>query len=382
MSENGPTVRSSKVREMNYPDSLKRRSWVEVSLGTIAANFQAVRQVAGPQVAVMPVVKADAYRHGAVQVSRRLEAEGAEWLAVSSGEEGWRLRQEGIRARILVMADFPEVSELGLTPVVHSLDAIARVRGAFHLKLDTGMGRLGTRAEAKEIARAVRANPQAQLEGLMTHFASSADYIGTQTDEQLETFEQVVAGLRDEGLDAPWRHTSSTIPIAYGRRRAWHNLVRPGHAIYGYVSPARGDAPPQELHVRPALSWRAALLDVKDMPKGAPIGYGGRFRTPRPMRVGVLAVGYADGVPHSLGGRPEARFIAGGEWAPVLGAVSMDLTSIDLSAAPHLKPGDAVTLIGREGALEQDAQALARAARTISYNLLCGIHARVRREYV
>jgi alanine racemase len=124
------------------------------------------------------------------------------------------------------------------------------------------------------------------------------------------------------------------------------------------------------------------VLDVRNLPKGAPVGYGGQYRTPRPMRVGVLAVGYADGVPHSLGNRAEARFIAGGQWAQVLGAVSMDLTSIDLSNAPHLKPGDSVTLIGREGELMQDAQMLARAARTISYSLLCGIHARVRRVYV
>ena len=368
------------------PASLPKRSWVEVSLGAIARNYQAVCGVvgadAGAGVHVMPVVKADAYRHGAVEVSRCLESEGARWLAVSSAEEGWRLRQEGIRTRILVMADFPEVSEYGLTPVVHSLDAIAQVRGAYHLKIDSGMGRLGTRAVVAEIARAVRANPKAQLEGLMTHFASAADYIGSQTDEQVVAFDEAVEGLRAEGIDPPYRHTSSTIAIAYGRRKAWHNLVRPGHAIYGYVSPARGDAPPRELSVEPALSWRAALLEVKDMPKGAPIGYGARFITPRPMRVGVLAVGYADGVPHSLGGRPEARVIAGGHWAPVLGAVSMDLTSIDLSAAPHLKSGDAVTLIGREGELEQDAQTLARAARTISYNLLCGIHARVKRIYV
>lgn len=363
------------------PAALAKRSWVEVSLEAIARNYRAVRQVAGTQAEVMPVVKSDAYRHGAVEVSRRLQQEGARWLAVSSGMEGWRLRQEGIEGRILVMADFPEVAELGLTPVVHSLDAIARARGPYHLKIDSGMGRLGTRAAAAEIARAVRSNPAAQLEGLMTHFASAADYIGTQTEEQVAAFDRTVADLRAEGIDPPYRHTSSTIAIAYGRRRAWHNLIRPGHAIYGYVSPARGDAPPCELTVEPALAWRAVLLDVKDMPKGAPIGYGGRFRTPRPMRVGVLAVGYADGVPHSLGGRPEARFIAGGQWAPVLGAVSMDLTSIDLTSAPHLKPGDAVTLIGREGELEQDAQTLARAARTISYSLLCGIHARVTRIY-
>ena len=224
------------------PASLPKRSWVEVSLGAIARNYQAVCRVAGPGVGVMPVVKADAYRHGAIEVSRQLEREGAKWLAVSNAEEGWRLRQEGITARILVMADFPDVSEFGLTPVVHSLDTIARVRGPYHLKIDSGMGRLGTRAAVAEIERAVHSNPAAQLEGLMTHFATAADYIGSQTDEQVAAFNSIVSGLRAEGIDPPYRHTSSTIAVAYGRRDAWHNLVRPGHAIYGYVSPARGDA--------------------------------------------------------------------------------------------------------------------------------------------
>lgn len=361
--------------------SLPRRSWVEISLDAVAANFRAVRELVGEGVTVAAVVKADAYRHGAAEIARVLEREGAEWFAVSNAEEGMELREAGIRARILVMADGPHVARLGLTPVIHSLAALHELPAgvAYHLKLDTGMGRLGTREPVAAILDAVNLCP-AQLEGLMTHFASSADYIGTQTDEQLAAFDATATALHAAGLAPRFLHTSSTIPIAYGRRAAWHNMVRPGMALYGYVSPARGDAPPCELRLQPALTWKASLLEVKDVPKGAHIGYGAGFTTPRPMRIGILALGYADGLPHRLSGR--GRVIADGQWAPILGAVSMDLTTIDLTAAPQLQPGDAVTLIGREGEITQDAQALARTAGTISYSLLCGIHERVRRVYL
>lgn len=361
--------------------SLPRRSWVEISLGAIGANYRAIVELTGPGVTVAAVVKADAYRHGAVEIARVLEREGVEWLAVSNAEEGVELREAGIGARILVMADGPHVAGYGLTPVIHSLEALAEVKAgtAYHLKLDTGMGRLGTRAGAEQLVEAVRTCPGA-LEGLMTHFASSADYIGSQTEEQVRAFAELVEALGAAGIHAAYRHACSTIPIAYGRREAWHNMVRPGMALYGYVSPARGDAPPCGLKLTPALTWKATVLEAKDVPKGTQIGYGAGFTTPRPMRIGILAVGYADGLPHRLSGR--GRVIACGEWAPVLGAVSMDLTTVDLSASPGVKRGDAVTILGRDGERSQDAQELARTAGTISYSLLCGIHERVRRVYV
>jgi alanine racemase len=356
------------------------RSWVEISLGAVEENYRAVTALVGSAVTVAPVVKADAYRHGAAEVAKVLERAGAEWFCVSSAAEGLALREAGVGARILVMADFPEVAALGLTPVVHSVEGIARVpAGApYHLKIDTGLGRLGTRAPLVEILDAIRrAHPP---EGLMTHFASSADFIGTQTTEQLAAFREMLGGLRRAGIEPRYVHASATIPVAYGLREAWGNFVRPGMAIYGYVSPARGDAPELKLRVRPALTWKAAILEVKDVPKGARIGYGGTFVAPRAMRIGVLAAGYADGLPHHW--RRPGRVIAGGGWSPILGAVSMDLTTIDLSNAPALGPGDSVTILGREGEIEQNAQQLARDAGTISYSLLCGIHARVRRRYV
>jgi alanine racemase len=360
------------------------RSWVEVSLGTIRANYGAVKCVAGEAAEIMPVVKADAYRHGAVEVSRALEAEGAPWLAVSNVEEGLALRQAGIRTRILVMADFLPVErdalrDFALTPVIHSLADIPLAGGPYHLKIDSGMGRLGTRATPGEIVQAVAAGA-GNLEGLMTHFASAGNYTTPQTAQQIERFEGVLAALRSAGLTPRYVHSSATIPVAYGRREAWGNLVRPGHAIYGYVSPARGAASPPLVAVKPALTWRAAVLAVKDVEAGALIGYGGIYRAERPMRIAVLAAGYADGVPHRLSNR--GSVIAKGKIAPIVGAVSMDLTTIDVTACPELKAGDAVTLLGTDGPVTIDAQQMARIAGTISYSVLCGISARVKRVFV
>lgn len=370
------------------------RSWVEVSRAQIAANYRAVREVVGPAVTLMPVVKADAYRHGAVEVSRVLIGEGAGWLAVSNVDEGVQLRQAGINARILVMADFLPVERMALldydlTPVLHSLgdlhefDRLVALRGLplpYHLKIDSGMGRLGTRASASEILEAVGGARHARLEGLMTHFASSADYVSPQTDEQTARFVEILERLCEGGATPDYVHLSSSNPIAYCRRNAWRNMVRPGHVIYGYVSPARGEAPRSTLDVHPALSWKASILAVKDLPQGALIGYGGMYRAQRDMRIAVIAAGYADGLPHRLSNR--GKVIAAGRLTPVIGAVSMDVTTIDVTHSPELKPGDAVTLLGREGEASLDAQQMARVAGTISYAVLCGIHARVRRVYV
>jgi alanine racemase len=370
------------------------RSWVEVSRAQIGANFDAIRQTVGANVEVMPVVKADAYRHGAVEVSRVLEERGARWLAVSNTDEGVALRDAGIRTRILVMADFlPFTREAllsyNLTPVIHSLADLAELdrlaqnrnqRAAFHLKIDTGMGRLGTRASAAEITQAILAAPNVELEGLMTHFASAGNYQDSQTDDQVALFDQTADHLAQADVHPALFHLSSTIPIAYRRQRAWRGMVRPGHAIYGYVSPARGHAPAQSLAVKPALTWKATVLSVKDLPAGSLIGYGGMFRAPQPIRLAILAAGYADGIPHRLSNR--GSVIVNGKLAPIVGAVSMDLTTIDVTANPEVKVGDAVTLLGAEGEVSIDAQEIAKIAGTISYSVLCGIHARVKRIYV
>lgn len=378
------------------------RSWVEISREQIAMNYRAICRAVGEEAEVMPVVKADAYRHGAIEVSRVLEAEGARWLAVSNTEEGAALRDAGIRSRVLVMADFFSYTReillsKELTPVLHSLqdiaelDSLAEKRGLanvpYHLKIDTGMGRLGVRAQSETVLQAVRSSKRLTLEGLMTHFASAANYESSQTAEQAEAFKSLLHFLCSAGVQIPYIHLSSTIPVAYGRKDFWaagNNvskvLVRPGHAIYGYVSPTRGPGIYQTIDVRPALAWRASILSIKDIPSGARVGYGGIYQAPRPMRIAILAAGYADGIPHRLSNR--GQVIVRGRLAPILGAVSMDLTTIDASATPNLQVGDAATLLGSEGQVSIDAQQIARLAGTISYSVLCGIHARVKRIYL
>ena len=371
------------------------RSYVLVSLDQIARNYRQVCAVVGPEVTVAGVVKADAYGHGALEVARVLVREGAGWLAVSSVDEGVQLRCGGIREpRILVMGGFLpyEVAALvehGLTPAVHSLEQAIELDGLsagapaplrYHLKIDSGMGRLGTRAGAAEIVAAIGRTRHSQFEGLMTHFASAADYGSPQTDNQLRYFHGICDELARAGVRPPYCHTSSTNAIGYGRRDGWHNLVRAGHALYGYVSPARGEAPAQLLQVKPALTWKAKLVAVKDIPEGALVGYGGTFRAPRAMRIGILGAGYADGIFHRLSNR--GKVIAAGRLTPIVGTISMDLTTIDLSHTTRLGPGDEVTLLGTEEEASLDAQQIARTAGTISYNILCSISARVRRVYV
>jgi alanine racemase len=285
--------------------------------------------------------------------------------------------------------EWDALADSELTPAVQSvedlaaLDRMARESGRtlnYHLKIDSGMNRLGTQAGAEAIVTALRAATHARLDGLMTHFASPSDYSSSQTDEQTAYFTAMVERLRSAGFAPPHIHISSTNALAYKRNPGWLTMVRPGHALYGYVSPARGDAPKPVLDVKPVLIWKAKILVVKEIPEGARVGYGGAFRAPQPMRIAVLAAGYADGVPHRLSNR--GRVIAAGKLAPILGTVCMDLTTIDISHTTSLGPGDEVTLLGREGDASLDAQQLARIAGTISYAILCGIGERVERVYV
>lgn len=370
------------------------RCYVEISRGRIASNYRAIQKTVGPAVQVMGVVKADAYGHGMIAVSQVLVDCGAPWLAVSTVAEGVALRRAGFAVRILVMAgllapDWEQAVAFDLTPVAHSIAdmrnfdtaaATAGKRPSFHLKLDTGMARLGTRERPGEIADAVRGLRSCRCEGMLSHFASASDFTTPQTDAQIERFESLIQDLRECGVSPEYFHISSTNAIAYARPDAWRAIVRPGHALYGYVSPARGPAPAQAVAVAPALTWKIKIVAVKDLPANTPVGYGGTARTRRATRIAILGAGYADGIPHRLSNR--GHVIVGGKFAPMMGTVSMDLTTIDITETPSLRPGDEAILIGADGSLSQNAQEIARVAGTISYNVLCGINPRVERVYV
>jgi alanine racemase len=372
----------------------QHRTWAEISLGRIAANYHALRAAVAPECELAPVVKADAYRHGAAAVSLRLQTEGAQWFAVSNTEEGVSLRASGLTARILVMGDFLDYERAALvdaqlTPVVHSLarlndlNSYAAASGttiAYHLKIDTGMGRLGTRTEIGQIVQAVRCASHLRFEGLMTHFASANDFATSQTTDQIIAFEAALSEFNRVGLAPAQAHLASSGPIAFQMRRAFGTLVRPGLALYGYVSPPCGPAPAVELDLQPALTWKALVVEIKEIPQGATVGYGAQWRAARHTRMAVIAAGYADGIPHQLSNR--GHVVAAGKLLPMLGAVSMDLITVDVTEAPEVQIGEAVTLLGRDGATKYDAQDMAAEAGIISYAVLCGLGNRVARVYV
>ncbi len=370
------------------------RCYVEISRGRIASNLEAVRSAVGPDVDVMGVVKAEAYGHGMLEVARILVSRGVRWLAVSNVAEAAQLRGAGLAVDILVMAgllpdDFRTAVELGLTPVAHSTADIRRLEEAavaagrrtnFHIKFDTGMGRLGTLETPAEVASVLQSLRMTTCDGLLTHFASASDFSTPQTDRQIDRFDEICREMAALGIAPRYLHLSSTNAIAYARPHAWRTIVRPGHAIYGYISQAKGLAPANALRVSPALAWKVKIVAVKDVPANTLVGYGGIACVKRPTRLAILGAGYADGIPHRLSNR--GKVIAGGKFAPILGAVSMDLTTIDITESPRLKPGDDVTLLGQEGRFSINAQEMARWAGTISYSVLCGIKPRVERVYV
>ncbi len=344
------------------------RTWAEISRSRLASNYRNITAAVGPNVLVAGVVKANAYGHGAVEVSRVLVAQGASWLAVSNVTEGVELRAAGITKRILVMGGvFTSERELlweaNLTPVVHSLaelqefDALAKPL-AVHLKVDSGMARLGTRASALQIADAVRSLCAVNVEGLMSHFATPDN--AAQSAAQLECFDAVLAAITPQFV-----HTASS--FALDNVHARYNMVRPGIGLYGYAPVC---------NVKPVLTWKARIIALKDLPSGAPIGYGARYHATHPMRTAVIAAGYADGLPRALTNRGHV-FVAS-HAAPIVGAVSMDLTTVDVTNVPGLKQGDEVEIIGSHISAED----IANVVDTISYEILTGIGNRVKRIYI
>ena len=364
------------------------RNWVEISLERLAANYRSLARAAGPQVTLAPVVKADAYHHGAPQVALRLQSEGADWFAVSAVEEGVELRQAGVTSRILVMGGVLgfELDSLGahnLTPVIHSLaqlrefDRLAQRLARplpYHLKLDSGMARLGCRDSLASLVDAVTGCAAARLEGLTTHFASASDFASPQTEQQIRTFSELKAGLAAAGITPERVHLSSSAPLAYDIRHALANMVRPGLSLYGYVPEAAGAAPPAVVELQPVLEWKARVVEVRPLPAGTAVGYGARWRAERPSRVAVVAAGYADGLPHQLSCRGSA--IVNGQLAPYVGAVSMDLITLDVTDCGPLERGDAVTLLGNHGSVRYTAEEMAKAAGVIPYAILCSIGGR------
>jgi len=380
---------------------LDGRTWAEVSLAALGDNFHAVQKRVGAGVTICAVVKADGYGHGAIKCARALEAEGATWLGVTSAAEGLALRGTGVRVRILLMTGIWKGEEDGivaqnLTPTIWEpwhielLEQAASKRQSVlpvHLKFDTGMNRLGAPPEAlPRLCEMLSASKHLSLEGISTHFASAEVLDAEDAVRQMKRFEQGLAVLRSYGLHPPLVHMGNSAAIS-ARPETWKTMVRPGIALYGYsLAFMRGGAPAtvRELPLRPVLSWKTRVLTVKEIAAGEAVGYMGTFVTKARSRIAVLPVGYADGYPRLLSNR--ARVIVGGEYAPVVGGISMDLTTVDVGHIRSVAVGDEVILIGRgagdASSKTVDAVELARLCETVPYEILCGLSQRVPRVYL
>jgi alanine racemase len=360
-----------------------------INLLALDHNFQEVRGRAGGR-KVLAVVKAQAYGHGAVAVSRRLVDLGAGMLGVALVEEGRELREAGIHAPVLIMgAVFPgqadEVVRLGLTPAVASL-AVARALSqaaqrrqapvAVHIKIDTGMGRIGLSPEAApDLIAEVMELEGVRVEGLMTHFAD-ADLRDKQfASVQMDRFEDLITSLEKRGMSVPVRHAANSAAVL-DYRRALFTMVRPGVMLYGY-NPLEGGA---GADLRPVLSLVTRIAFLKRTPAGVPISYGRTFITGRESLIATIPIGYADGYSRGLSNRGEA--IVRGKRAPVAGRVCMDMTMLDVTDVPGVAEGDEVVLIGSQGAERITADDVAAKTGTISYEVLCGISGRVPRVYI
>lgn len=370
----------------------RRPTWAEIDTDALAANYREVRRLVGPGVAVMGVVKAGAYGHGAAACARRLAQEGAEWFAVATPEEASELRGAGVVQSVLSFGGFWEeqagwLVRQRVTPVVYrfdaaeALDRAARDAGLIadaHVKIDTGLGRLGVRHEdAAEFAERMRSLRHVRVDGLMTHFAA-ADEPGRDcfTSEQLRRFEEARETFRARGHAPRFEHlANSAATIAHPETRG--NMVRPGGVLYGLwrdVLPPGTEAPT----LRPVMSLRSRVTLLKRVRRGETLGYGCTYEATRDMIVATVPVGYADGYARALSNR--ARVIVRGTYAPVVGRVSMDLTLVDMTDVPGVETGERVTLLGTDGDLTIPAEDLAKITGTISYEITCGISARVPRK--
>ncbi len=381
---------------LSVPPALEPRTWAEVSLTALGANFHAVQEHVGKNVTICAVVKADGYGHGGIECARSLESEGAQWLGVTDAAEGLALRRAGVTVRILLMTGIWKGEEdaivaENLTPTIWEpwhielLERAARERRSVlpvHLKLDTGMNRLGAALEVlPRLCALLKACKHLTLEGVSTHFASAEVLDAEDAVLQMKRFEEGLMILRNNGLNPPLVHMGNSAAMS-ARPETWKTMVRPGIALYGYsLAFLRGGEATEVPHLPllPVLSWKTRVLTIKDVTAGQAIGYMGTFVTKTRSRIAVLPVGYADGYPRLLSNR--ARVIVGGDYAPVVGRVSMDLTIVDVSHISGVAVGDEVLLIGKSKDKSVDAVELARLCESVPYEILCGLSQRVPRVY-
>lgn len=370
---------------------MPRPTWVEIDLRAILNNYHRIRDRMAPGVSVMGIVKADAYGHGAVPVARTLVGAGAEWLGVARLEEGVELRMGGIQAPILLLGGAePEeaeaVREFSLQCAVYNEDLIEKLdyegrkwgrRVHVHLKVDTGMHRLGVLPQDLErITRKIMASEGLSLEGIMSHLAAADEPGSDLTQKQLKVFGEAVTLVEAISEKRLFRHLSnSTAAILIPA--AQHDLVRPGIMLYGaHMSPSTRT----DILLEPAFVWKARIRQVKLVNAGDAVGYGGVWTAVRDSRIAVLAVGYADGFVRSLTNRTEV--VIGGKRVPIVGRVSMDLIMADVTEVPAAKAGDTAVLLGADGSAAISAEEWAERLGTITYEVFTNVSRRVPRVHI
>ena len=377
------------------PDLASHRpTWAEINLANLIHNYRVTKAALGDSVAIMPAVKADAYGHGAIECARALETAGAEWFGVALPEEGSALRSAGIRTPVLCLSGFWEGQEEAivgnyLTPVIFRLDLLDRLNSAarsagvvvdYHLKVDTGMGRLGVpHAELGAFLDGAGQFGNTRLDGVMTHLASADHHDEREfTAQQLELFETAVESVRARGHRPKWIHEANSAGAhAYPRSRG--NMVRLGGVLYGLWRDVT-DRSIEPLDWRPVMSLRTRIVLLKTVAAGTPLGYGGTFVTSRESRIATLAVGYEDGMRRALSNL--GHVIVRERLAPIAGRVSMDLTLVDVTGVEGASVGDEAVLIGCQGSSQITAEGIAAQTGTLSYEVTCGVSDRVPRVYL
>jgi len=362
----------------------------EVDLGALAYNYHQLRQLSPPSVKLLAVVKADAYGHGAIPVSQKLEELGTDFLGVATVTEAVELRQGGMQKPILILSsvypeEVEEVITRHLTPMVYRLDVAealsvaAHKRGAkipVHIKVDTGMGRIGLLPEdTPAFVNRLRKFDNITIEGIASHFSTADEEDPSFAAEQLKRFLGTIAEIKKMGIDPPFYHVANSAALV-NLAAAHCTLVRPGIMLYG-AYPASSLKP--KVSLRRVMSWKSRIADIKEVPAGYPISYGRTFVTQHASRIAAIPVGYADGYHRLLSNRGEV--LIKGRRMPVVGRVCMDWTMVDVTTIPDVGVGAEVVLMGSQAGQEITPEEIGGWIGTISYEILCSVGRRVQRVY-
>jgi alanine racemase len=380
---------------MRYSDSALPaiiHTVAEIDLSALLYNLGQVKKCIRPDCRVLAVVKANAYGHGALPVARTLVSAGASMLAVAWVQEGIELRRAGVRVPILVMGGATE-EECGavlahrLTTAVYqpaqilTLEKSAKKKNRkvkVHIKIDTGMGRLGAPStkEMSELIDALRRSSHVVAEGIMTHMAEDGIEDRSFTQLQLSLFKKATDLLKREAIPVAFKHAANSA-MTIDVQQAHFNMVRPGIILYGYL-PSNSLSHPIEL--RPVMTLKTRILQLKRVPKGATISYGRTFTTRRESLIATLPVGYADGIPRALSDK--GHVLVRSRRAPIVGRICMDMMMVDFTDHGNVQEGEEVILMGREGQEKITADEIGEKTGTIAYEILCGIGPRVSRIYI